>query len=129
VLTAKIDTSELRLAQSWAFCVSGALPRVRLDRHAMMKMRETKGAKHCPPRKARTPRAIFLPRVYSEGERPMTELANTRDAYITVRVPRRLVDQLDRLAERELISRSDFVRRELLLAARAADREPVGVSA
>ncbi len=41
----------------------------------------------------------------------MTELANNRDAYITVRVPRRLVDQLDRLAQRELISRSDFVRR------------------
>src|SRR6266542_4436587 len=51
--------------------------------------------------------------------------ANSRDAFITVRVPRRLVDQLDRLAERELISRSDFVRRELLLAARAADREPM----
>jgi metal-responsive CopG/Arc/MetJ family transcriptional regulator len=55
----------------------------------------------------------------------MTELANSRDAFITVRVPRRLVDQLDHLAERELISRSDFVRRELLLAARAADRESV----
>jgi GAF domain len=50
---------------------------------------------------------------------------SSRDAYITVRVPRRLVDQLDRLAQRELISRSDYVRRELLLAARAADREPV----
>jgi hypothetical protein len=27
----------------------------------------------------------------------MTELANSRDAFITVRVPRRLVDALDRL--------------------------------
>jgi metal-responsive CopG/Arc/MetJ family transcriptional regulator len=55
----------------------------------------------------------------------MTELANTRDGFITVRAPQYLIDQLDRLAERELISRSDFVRRELLLAVRAADREPV----
>jgi metal-responsive CopG/Arc/MetJ family transcriptional regulator len=54
----------------------------------------------------------------------MTELADTRDGYITVRAPQRLIDQLDRLAEHELISRSDFVRRELLLAVRAADREP-----
>jgi metal-responsive CopG/Arc/MetJ family transcriptional regulator len=55
----------------------------------------------------------------------MVELADTRDAYLTVRLPRRLIDQLDRLAERELISRSDYVRRNLLLAAREADFEKV----
>jgi metal-responsive CopG/Arc/MetJ family transcriptional regulator len=55
----------------------------------------------------------------------MTEIADTRGINLTVRLPRRLIDQLDALAERELISRSDFVRRELLLATRAADREPV----
>jgi hypothetical protein len=54
----------------------------------------------------------------------MTDLANTRDAIIATRVPRKLADQIDALAQREMISRSDFVRRELLLAARAADREP-----
>lgn len=55
----------------------------------------------------------------------MSELADSRDGYISVRVPRRLIDQIDRLAERELISRADYVRRELLMVARAADREPV----
>jgi hypothetical protein len=53
----------------------------------------------------------------------MPQLADSRHAMLAVRVPQRLIDQLDRLAERELISRSDYVRRELYLAARAADRE------
>jgi len=67
---------------------------------------------------------FFAPRVLRK-ENEMTDLANARGAFIGVRVPQKVVDQLDRLAERELISRSDFVRRELYLICRAADREPV----
>jgi hypothetical protein len=39
---------------------------------------------------------------------------------VTLFLPTDLVDQVDRLAKRELLSRSSYIRRELLLAVRQA---------
>jgi len=58
----------------------------------------------------------------SEGKRTMTPIAPTHRGLVQFELPRKTIEQIDRLARAETISRAAWIRRLLIGVAREAEQ-------